>query len=129
MISRTRKRDLRTRVTFSVHERVRNYAIAHQLTVYQAAERLVLLGLDAIGGPAKGTDGALLDAVGQLAARFDVLAAFTDRALFGAFVAYSYARHSALDGLTGDARQSRDRALIEAGQEAYQRQRNQALEQ
>ncbi|MFK2931890.1 hypothetical protein [Dyella agri] len=128
MTEKTRKRDLRTRVTYVIHERVRTYAAAHQVTVYQATERLVLLGLDWTGAPTKDADIALPESIGQLAARIDVLAALADRALFGAFVAYTYARYAALESLTGDARQTRDRELLEAGQETYHRQRTQALE-
>jgi len=125
---RTRKRDLRTRVTYPVHERVRIFAAAQQMTVYQATERLVLLGLDSTGSILKGADRALPDAIEQFAAKLDVLVSLTDRAVFGALVGYAYARAAALDELVGDARLNRDRALLEAGQEAYQRQLNQAME-
>ena len=128
MTARTRKRDLRTRVTYLIHERVRTYAAAHQLTVYQAAERLVLLGLDSTSATNSAADDTAHQSLTQLAAKVDVLAALVDRAIFGALVAYAYARYGALDGLTGDARQARDRELLEAGQDAYRRQRNQALE-
>lgn len=122
------KCDLRTRVTGKTYERVRVYAAAQELSVYQATERLILQGLEARHAVAKPIDGELRDAVFQLSARIEILSAMADRAVFGAFVNYSYARHAALSGLSDEMRQTRDKALLDAGQEAYQRQLKKILE-
>jgi hypothetical protein len=124
--SKIRKRDLRTRVANTVFDQVRRYAAAQQLTIYAATERVVLLGLDAIGN-ATATDTATRQALDHLAAKVDVLAAMTDRALHGAVVGYAYARHAVVGALDAAQRQVLDQAIAQVAEGAYARQRAKVL--
>lgn len=126
MTTKSRKRDLRTRVAQSTFEQVRRYAAAHQLTPYAAAERLVLIGLDG-DGKANEAQAAITSSLDQLAARMDTLAALTDRALFGAMVAYACIRHATVAGLDTEQRQALEQTIGQAADSAYQRQRAKAL--
>lgn len=129
MIGRKLRRDLRTRVPAHIYDRVEVYAAAHTITVYEAVERLVLVGLDAAGSAtgAQQPDSGLAGPVAQLVAKVDLLASLTDRAVFAGMVAYSYARNAALKGLEGDERVNQDRSILATGQDAYTRQRSRAL--
>ena len=126
MTTNIRKRDLRTRVAHATFDQVRRYATAHQITPYAAAERLVVLGLDVIANTTA-TDAATRQALDHLAGKVDVLAALTDRALFGAMIGYTYARHVAVGSLDATQRQALDQAIAHAAESAYQRQRAKVL--
>jgi hypothetical protein len=123
---KARKYDLRTRVPQATHDQVRRFAAAHQLTVYAAAERLVLLGLDTLSN-ATTTDDATRQALAHLTGKVDVLSALTDRALFGAMVAYSYARHTVVSSLDAAQRQALDQSLAQSAEAAHRRQRAKVL--
>jgi hypothetical protein len=124
--TKTRKRDLRTRVALATYDHVRRYAAAHGITQYAAAERLVLQGLDATNTSAE-ADAAVKTALDQLAAKTELLAALTERALHSATAGYVYARHGALTNLDGAQRQTLDQTLTQAVDDANQRQRAKAL--
>lgn len=126
MTAKTRKRDLRTRVALGTFDQVRRYAAAHGITQYAAAERLVLLGLDAANTTTE-ADAAVKALLDQLAAKMELLGALADRSLHGATVGYAYARHLALANLDTEQRQALDLAIAQAAEGAYQRQRAKAL--
>ncbi|WP_158755825.1 hypothetical protein [Dyella sp. S184] len=126
MTAKVRKRDLRTRVTYPTFDRVRTFALAHELTTYGAIERLVLLGLDAVNATAT-IDTNITNSIDQLSARIELLTALVDRSLFSSVVAFAYARHAALGLLDGDPRQTLDNALTQNAESAYHRQRSKAL--
>ena len=121
MTTKTRKHDLRTRVTQSTLDQVRRYAAAQKLTSYAAAERLVMLGLETLSN-ATGIDAVIQQTLDCLIAKVDLLSGLTDRTLFSATVAYVYARHVAIDALDGTQRQALDQALTRSAESAYQRQ-------
>jgi hypothetical protein len=124
--AKVRKRDLRTRVTYSTFDRVKTFAVANQLTTYAAIERLVLLGLDA-GSTATNFEAEIADGIRQLSARIDLITALTDRALFCSVIAFAYARHVAISSLEGDSHQALDHTLTQYADGAYARQRSKAL--
>ena len=126
MTAKSRKRDLRTRVSLTTFDQVRRYSAAHAITQYAAAERLVLQGLDAANATAA-TDDAMRATLDQLAARVEQLTALVDRSLFGAMMGYAYARHIALANLDAEQRQALDLATTKAAERAHQRQRAKAL--
>jgi hypothetical protein len=111
-----------------VHEQVRVYAVAHGVTVYEATERLVVIGLDGAVKPQKPElDSSLHSMVAQITAKTDLLTALTDRALYTCVLAYAYARHAGLSALDGDQRQTLDNSIVQTAEGAYMRQRAKAL--
>jgi predicted GTPase len=124
--TKARKHDLRTRVARPTYDQVCRFAVAQNLTPYAATERLVLLGLDTLGNTTT-TDAETRQALDHLAAKMDLLAGMTDRALFGAMVSYAYARHVATDALDAAQRQTLDQAITQSAEGAYRRQRAKVL--
>lgn len=116
-----RRRELHTRVTDAAYDQIRRYAAARNLTVYAAAERLVLVALEAVNA-SRTTDDAVKDALAQLVARVEITAAVADRALYGAMVGYAFSRAAALRGLATGERSERDKELVAIGEAAYRRQ-------
>lgn len=116
-----RRRELHTRVSDPVHAQICRYATAHQLTVYAAAERLILVALDALAAT-ETTDNTVRDTLAQLVAKAEIVSAVADRALYGAMIGYAYARSAALRGAAPDERAERDKELVSAGEAAYRRQ-------
>jgi hypothetical protein len=124
--AKTRKFDLRTRVTQPVHDQVRRFAVSRQLTEYAAAEQLVMLGLDTLGNTTT-SDAETRHALNHLAAKMDLLSGLVDRTLFGAMIGYTYARHVAVGPLDAMQRQTLDQTIAQSAEGAYRRQRAKVL--
>lgn len=125
VITKQRKRDIRTRVPQAVYVRVATFASSKNISNYQAAERLILLGL---ASTESAPEEKLFAATESLSARLDEVLKLVDRSAFGAFVSYAYARAAALGQLTGEARDIQDKKLLQIGSEAFNNQINKAFE-
>lgn len=103
---------------------LRHIASVRGLSRYQALSRVIEIGINAImhpvGAVPVGPD------LGDFSARLSTLEALTDRSLFTASAAYTYARRAALKG-DSDAERI-DAQLADAVRDAYQRQRCLAAE-
>ena len=116
-----RRRELHTRVSDPVYGQIRRYAAAQKLTLYAAAERLLLVVLDAVNAT-ETTDHTVRDTLAQLVAKTEIASAVADRALYGAMVGYAFARAAALRGMPSDERTEQDKELVSKGEAAYRRQ-------
>jgi hypothetical protein len=118
---------LSIRVPAGQETMIRHIAEVRGLTRYQALARVIETGLTAImatpaSAPASSNDAGLA----ALDSRLSVIEALTDRSLFAASAAYTYARRAAL---RNDSEAERvDAATSEAAQAAYRRQRALAAE-
>jgi hypothetical protein len=118
---------LSIRVSVGQESMIRQIAELRGLTRYQALLRVIETGLTAImqtrvAAPVSNTGAGLA----ALDSRLSVIEALTDRSLFAASAAYTYARRAAL---RNDSEAERvDAATSEAAQAAYKRQRTLAAE-
>lgn len=125
-MTKTRKRDLRTRVPDSVYCDVQRYAQARQLTAYSATEHLIVLGLETLSQE-DATSARLQHSLDSVDGRLSTMAQLLDRTLYTAAIGYAYARHVAVDQAPEHQRVSLDEGLAGIGRDAYQRQRALAL--
>jgi hypothetical protein len=118
---------LSIRVPAGQETMIRHIAEVRGLTRYQALARVIETGLTAImatpvAAPVSNNDPGLA----ALDSRLSVIEALTDRSLFAASAAYTYARRAAL---RNDSEAERvDAATSDAAQAAYKRQRALAAE-
>jgi hypothetical protein len=118
---------LTVRIPAGQETMLRHIAEVRGLTRYQALVRVIEIGLTSIMHPSgRPETGDVSDEIATIAARLSSIEAVTDRGLFTASAAYTYARRAALRG--DNDPDKTDAAMGEAAQAAYKRQRALAAE-